>query len=163
MASDFTVHEAPAQTVVSRRLLVVQPEMGATLSTTFEKAYKYLGATGLTPAGPPFVIYHGHDGDEWDVEICAPYVGVVVPGVNLPEGFEARRLPAEQMLQTVHRGPYEGLGEAYAHVAEWAEANGYEFSGPPREAYLSPPGTPPAETETIIDQPVARVPVGVLA
>ena len=163
MASEFIVHETPEQAVVARRLHVAQPQMGATFATTFETAYGYLGAAGLTPAGPPFAIYHGHEGDEWDVEICAPYVGVVVPSVRLPDGFEARHLPAAVTLQVLHHGAYSELGGAYARMAEWAEANGYEFTGPPREAYLSPPDTPEEKTETIIDQPVARVPVPVLA
>ena len=35
-----------------------------------------------------------------------------------------------------HRGPYDGLGEAYAAIMRWMSENGMELVEPPRECYI---------------------------
>ena len=159
MSHEVPVREVPEQSVIARRVSIHQSAMGATFAATFRAAYGYLGAADLTPAGPPFVIYQGRDGDRWDVEICAPFLGRPSADVTLPAGLGMARLPAVTVVHTLHRGPYDTLPAAYHELAAWAGAHDYELSGPPRESYLSPPGTPPTEIETVIDQPVtsARV------
>lgn len=163
MATEFSVHDAPEQPVIARRLTIAQSAMPVVFPSTFESAYRYVGSAGLTPAGPPCVIYLARDGAVWDVEICVPYAGRPAAGVALPEGFVETRLPAATVLRALHRGPYETLRTAYDEIPAWAAAHGYEPNGPPRECYLSPPGTPPAETETVVEQPIAKVGVGALA
>lgn len=41
-----------------------------------------------------------------------------------------RTLPAVTVASCIFRGPYSGIGEVYAALAAWIEANGYEYDGP---------------------------------
>ena len=41
-----------------------------------------------------------------------------------------RTLPAVTVASCIFRGPYAGIGEVYAALAAWIEANGYEYDGP---------------------------------
>jgi len=58
---------------------------------------------------------------------------------------------------TVHMGPYSLLGEVFKKVAEWANRNGYEVSGPPRTVYYSEASSvPDDELITEVQIPVRR-------
>ena len=53
-----------------------------------------------------------------------------------------RTLPAVMVASCIFRGPYSGIGEVYAALAAWIEANGYEYDGPMFNIYhVSPHGT----------------------
>ena len=57
----------------------------------------------------------------------------------LPEDGRVREslLPAvERMAATVHHGPFDTIGGAYAALLGWVEENGYRVAGPNREVYL---------------------------
>jgi effector-binding domain-containing protein len=57
----------------------------------------------------------------------------------------------------VHVGPYSLLGEVFKKVAEWANKNGYEVSGPPRTVYYNEAGSVPNnELITEVQIPVKR-------
>jgi effector-binding domain-containing protein len=53
-------------------------------------------------------------------------------------------------------GPYDTVGAAHGTMDAWLGAHGYVAVGPPREVYLSEPGTPPAEVRTVIEVRVAE-------
>ncbi|QIN79646.1 MerR family transcriptional regulator [Rubrobacter marinus] len=58
----------------------------------------------------------------------------------LPDDGRVREslLPAvEHMAATVHHGPFDTIGVAYAALLAWIEGNGYRVAGPHREVYLS--------------------------
>ena len=53
-------------------------------------------------------------------------------------------LPAVTVASCIFRGPYSGIGEVYAALAAWIEANGYEYDGPMFNIYhVSPHETGP--------------------
>jgi AraC family transcriptional regulator len=154
MIHEVNVQDVPERLVLSRRLVVTARDLGPTISGTFERAYEAIGAAGVVPAGPPCVVYHQKldGGQRWDLEICAPIGAAFEP----PEGFALTRLPAERVAALLHRGPYEALAAAYTSMVDWIEEHDLTVAGPPREVYLSPPGTPPAEIQTIIEWPVSE-------
>ena len=45
-------------------------------------------------------------------------------------------LPEAKVLSIYHKGAYEKIGEAYAYIVKYAEENGYEIVGVPRECYI---------------------------
>lgn len=56
-------------------------------------------------------------------------------------GVETKTIKFKTLQSTlavcvVHRGGYDGLGEAYAFLHRWMEENGYEPSESPREFYI---------------------------
>jgi AraC family transcriptional regulator len=146
---------------VSKRLPVTLPEIGRVMSAAFGEVYGYLGAHGIQPDGPPFVIYHGvpRGDDPFDIEICAP----VAAAPDAPTGWHVQELPAGTFATMLHVGPYDTLGAAYGRMTAGLGAHQLANAGPPREVYLSEPGTPPEELMTIIEFPVIEVASPVVA
>jgi effector-binding domain-containing protein len=65
--------------------------------------------------------------------------------------------PAGKAAVTAHWGSYETLEHAYADLHAWMQGDGYEPAGSTMwEEYFSPPGTPAAQTRTVIYWPIQR-------
>ncbi len=71
---------------------------------------------------------------------------------------EASSLPSGPAVVGVHAGPYDQLGETYAAIERWIEANGLKAAGPPWESYITDPAEhpDPATCRTDIYWPVAK-------
>lgn len=52
------------------------------------------------------------------------------------EDIVFKKMEPAAALSVMHKGPYDGLGRAYAFAFEWIEKNGYAVAGPPRESYI---------------------------
>jgi effector-binding domain-containing protein len=113
----------------------------------------------VRPSGPPFVIYHEFGADAIDAEVCVPIRAVI----DAAGRIGSRVLPGMTVARTVHVGPYEDLGSAYAAVTEWASDHGAEVAGPFQERYLNGPGdgVAPSEYRTAVELPI--VPLAVAA
>lgn len=144
---------SPPRRVLSKHALITIEELPATLGETFAELYAAIELTGTEPDGPPFVIYHTvpTPGAKWEIDICAP----VAAEVPTPPDITYSEMAAEPIVYLLHVGPYEGLGEVYAGIGRFLADNNLTPSGPPREFYLSEPDVPPAETQTLIEWPVA--------
>lgn len=159
MEHEVHVVDRPELRVVSKRLPVMLDAIGPVLAQAFGEVYAAIGGAGASPAGAPFVIYHSmpEPGQPLDVEICAPVAGTVQP----PDPWRLADLPAGIFASRMHEGPYDTIGATYDALSAWVPAHGFTVAGPPREVYLSPPDTPPERIQTIVEFPVARVPVAV--
>ena len=155
MDSQVRVEQRDATLIVSQRRSVRLSAIGMVLRDAFGEVYG--GGAGMHPAGPPFVIYHGvPDGDEpFDIEICAPIAVAVDP----PIGWAVRTEPGGTYATLLHIGPYDRIATAYAAMGAWIATHDRAIAGPPREVYLSPPGTPPEEIRTSVEYPLQAVPV----
>lgn len=155
MAGEVRIAPREATLVMSKRMPVRISEIGAAVGASFGEAYAHIAVHEVPEAGPPFIIYHGmpHGDDPFDIEICAPISRALDPH----EGWRLTELPAGQFATLVHVGPYDTIGLAYDALGRWLDAHGFVMAGPPREVYLSPPDTAPAETRTIIEYPVSEV------
>lgn len=68
---------------------------------------------------------------------------------------EVREVPRLLAVVAFYRGPVNGAGAAYEHVAAWVRERPYLPSGAPREVYLAEPGQLGAEVmEVEVHQPV---------
>jgi effector-binding domain-containing protein len=95
----------------------------------------YLAQHNVKPVAPCLTIDHNDSYKERDVdlEVCE----VINAALPATERVRVSELPAvETMACTVHRGPFDQLGNGYQTLMRWAEANGYRFAGPSREVYL---------------------------
>jgi effector-binding domain-containing protein len=151
---EVRIKQAPAQPVASLRDVI---PTYSDIGELFEEMFSYLGQKGVTPSGPPFVIYHDEEFRETDAD-----VEVVVPmGGQIPEGerIRMRRLPeVEEMASVIHNGSYETIGETYGQLMGWIEDSGYQIAGPGREIYLHGPesGDDPSTYVTEIQMPMTK-------
>jgi effector-binding domain-containing protein len=154
MEREARIGPRDATIVVSKRLPVRLSEIGPVMGAAFGEVYGFLGARGVQPYGPPFVIYHGMPSgdDPFEIEICAPVARAPEP----PAGWVVQVLPAGTFATLLHVGPYDTIGAAYQALTEWVGTHGLTVAGPPREVYLSEPSTPPDQTRTIIEFPVTE-------
>jgi hypothetical protein len=73
------------------------------------------------------------------------------PVTSAPDGVEVVTLPGGEAAQTMHVGPYSGLGAVYAELERWFADTGHVMAGAPWETYLDGPEV--AEPRTIVTWP----------
>ncbi|SDS63553.1 MerR family transcriptional regulator [Actinoplanes derwentensis] len=159
MPYQVTVKEVAANPVAGLRLTASLATIGAVLQQGFGTVAGALGAAGVAPAGPPFVVYHDviDERTEGEVEICLP----VPAGTPVPSGpVYYREVPGGPVASTIHRGPYQEISPAYHVVTGWIEEHGIVAHGAPREIYLNDPQSAgsPEELITELQFPIDRVP-----
>ncbi len=156
---DVVVHQIGPRTVASLHRTGSFDQIPAAI----ERLVGWLGERSLETSGPPGTRYFvdprtvSEDAYEWAafVELRQPRgADDVVPSAE--DEVEIRALPATEVASTVHRGPYETVSESYDRIQSWAEARGWEPSGPGEELYLSEPDTAPSEQLTEVRMPVTR-------
>ena len=133
---DVVMKKVPPQRVASLRDVV---PTYADISRLFEELCPYLEKSEARWVGPPLAVYYDCEYKEKDVDM---EVAVPIKG-DLPatERIKVGELPGiEQAACIVYQGPYEKIHEAYFFMMKWIEDNGYEMTGPDREAYLVGPG-----------------------
>lgn len=143
------VRALPAQHVLSTRRQVSLASIATGMDSAFGALWRHLADTGVQPSGPPFVLYLGTPEGEFPIDVCIP----VAPGAVAGEGIETREMPGGEAATLVHRGPYDGLSEAWQLLTRWVQASGRTPSGPPREVYVTDPRTSAPEdlrTELVI-------------
>jgi effector-binding domain-containing protein len=157
MTYDIETRELPGQTAISIREQIRPADLPAFIGRSFADLIGHARLLAIPVAGEPFAIYHSFGADAIDVEIGLPIHGPV----EATGRISTREMPPVTVAETVHAGPYEGLADAYAALAQWIEANGFEVVGPIRELYLDGPGSdvPPSAYRTIIAMPILRIPV----
>ena len=126
---------------------VRQPMSSVDISALMDDAMSRLGAlfgqVGATPAGPPYARYHAWGGELADVEIGFPLASAIdglAALTDSPEGdVGASELPGGRAAQTIHRGPYTALGDAYSSLHDWIHAQGSDEGDGPWETYIDNP------------------------
>lgn len=153
----IATHHLDPQPILSIRERRRQDDLPAFLQAAFRKLLGRLRLLGVTPSGPPFVIYHEFGTQGIDAEVSVP-IGEPIAAAGT---MVSRVAPAVTVARTVHLGPYEKLGEAYKALWNWIRSHGFEVAGPVQERYLNGPGEGVASNEyrTEIELPI--VPLGV--
>ncbi len=112
---------------------------------------------GLQVAGPPFAVYYSSPEEmargEMQFEVGIAFIGEAREGGNI----HIKTFPAQNVLSTIHKGPYNQIASVYAALMEYATKNGYEVIGPPMELWLTNP-MEVAESELLTEVrfPVAK-------
>ena len=148
----IATHHVEPQAIVSIRDRRAQQDLPRFLETSFPELFGRLGLLGVSPTGPPFVIYHEFGTEGIDAEVSVP-IGEPIAATGK---IGSRVLPAMTVARTVHVGPYEQLGNAYAALSDWIRGHGFEAAGPIQERYLNGPGDRVASTEyrTEVEMPI---------
>ncbi len=133
-------------------------EFATVLAELLPAVFQYVMEQGLGMAGPPFVRYM-----EQSAAFLAVQAGIPLaeqPKPPSPElNIEAGVLPGGPAAVTVHRGPYDTLGDSHMVLDRWMTANDRQPAGAPWEVYLTDPGEvpDPKDWETQILWPVEPV------
>ncbi len=112
------------------------------LAEVLPAAFGYAMSNGLAMAGPPFVRYIDQSPAFVTVEAGVP----LAKAADAPpddSGLSSGRLPAGTAAVTIHRGPYEDIGNAHMALDRWMADNGATPAGPPWEVYLTDPAEVP--------------------
>lgn len=148
--------EVPAHAFLSIRQRTPVAALLETMTAASSSLLGYLEEIGVVPAGSWFTLYHNTDYNdvEVDVEICIP-----TPRLS-PSRGEIRQgsFPAQTQAWTLHKGPYERIGQAYQALQNWLDEHGYAPAGPIRDLCLvGPAGVgDPSRYRTEVAWPVMR-------
>ena len=159
MDYEVSLRDVPDQRIISVRERVERGALPAVITRSLAELRRHLRLLGVGAVAGPFVIYHSFGPNEIDAEVCVPVAGDVLAFGRIA----TRLLPRATVARTVHIGPYEELGAAYAELIRWIGPRGFEAAGPVRERYVEGPSgkTRPAGYRTVIDLPVAPAAVAV--
>ena len=118
---------------------------------------KWLNQKQLQIAGPPFGWFYDNP-EEVPAHKLRSEVGFPFKGKVRPEGkIKIKQIPAQEVLSTIHKGPYMEVGSAYAALFQHAMEKGCTPLGPPMEIYLNDPAkVPESELLTEIRLPVKK-------
>lgn len=150
-----TLVETEPRLAAAIRLTIPRSEIRSAMGPGIQEAMAAAAAQAIGPAGPWFTHHLRMDPAVFDFEICVPVsapvspVGRVVPG----------QMPAVRAARTVHRGPYEGLGAAWAEFHAWIAASGHTPSSDLNECYVAGPESSPdpENWRAELIQPLTRV------
>ena len=128
------VDEEPATTAVVRAVVPV-----AGLTGFFDSSFRELVTTtteqGVALLGPAFALYRGPFAETVDLEVGFPVDRVVRAQGNVL----ASELPGGRLARMTHAGAFDGLGEAWARLADWARAQGHAPGAQRWESYVTQP------------------------
>lgn len=161
--TDTEIVELEAQPTAAVR--IQQPMAELDLASAFDRYMPAVMArvqeAGSQIAGPPYGRYHRFGPDEVDVEIGFPVATVpdgLPPLTSSATGdIGLSELPGGPVARTVHRGPYDGLGQTYDALHEWIHAQpGYDDGAGPWESYVDDPSqvSDPAQMRTEVIWPL---------
>ena len=129
------------------------------ISEAFGRLGEVVGRAGLFQSRPEMLaIYHDDPETTPESELSSEAGVVIGDSVKLPEGLAEERLPAGRYARTMHVGPYEELGDAWARfMGQWLPGSGERMrAGNTFEIYLNTPqDVPQQELRTELYIPLA--------
>jgi AraC family transcriptional regulator len=127
--------EIAAQPVLFVRLRPARHELSAAIGEGLGQAFPYAMQRGAAIGGRPFTRYLSTGPGLFSIQVGMPLAAAVAG-----EGeVEAGSLPGGPVAVAMHAGSYEQLGESYAALERWMEANGLQPGGAPWESYVTDP------------------------
>jgi AraC family transcriptional regulator len=129
------------------------------ISQTFSKLSQIAGLAGLVRNDAAMVALYHDDPESVPQDRLRSDAGIIVPaGAQIPATLTEQTLPAARYAKTVHRGPYEQLGDAWARfLGEWLPSSGQRLASTPSfELYRNTPlDTPKEQLITELYAPLA--------
>ena len=128
--------ELAAQPFLFVRAKAARSEISKAIGDGLGKAFPYAMQAGAPIAGRPTARYVTSGPGLFDLQIGIP-IAVAAPGNG---DVQAGELPGGPIAVAVHAGAYDDLGDTYAAMERWMDANGYRPGGAPWESYVTDPG-----------------------
>lgn len=135
-------------------LTVPRAQIGPFMDAAMRELGAALQAQGIAPAGPCFSYHFRRPSDTFDFEVGFPVATTITVTGRVKPG----RLPAAQVVRTVYRGGYEGLGAGWGEFLAWIDARGLRTLDSLWECYVAGPesGPDPATWRTELNRPLAK-------
>lgn len=156
MEYEITVKELDPTPMLCMARRVDKDGVAEALAEALPAVFQYVMEQGLPMAGPPVVRHLSQSAAFLEIEAGIPLAEQPKP----PEpdtGITAGELPGGRAAVTVHKGPYDTLGDGHAALDRWMAENGETAAGAPWERYLTDPGEvpDPADWLTEITWPIS--------
>jgi len=148
---NLTHVELDPQTMIyfSTRTSMDPTQIGQVMTSAFEALGKFMGATQVTPLGPPLAVYR-----DWADGMMTIEVGFPVSDADAAKAggeIHAGRTPGGHALKAIHRGSYDKLRDTYAAIDAEMKRAGMQRGTLMWEVYFGEPGkTPDADLVTEI-------------
>ena len=117
--------------------IVPSSDIQSVMGKTLQELKAGIQEQGITITGPWFTHHINPPGKNFDFEVCFPVSSPVEPKGRMQPG----EWPAMNLVRTVYKGGYEGLGAAWAEFTAWIKANGYATEPEIWERYIAGPET----------------------
>jgi effector-binding domain-containing protein len=133
MADSFKIEECdfPEMTVLSHR----EKDSLYAMGKHIKEIYRNAAMRGLRPAGPVFSVYFEKPTDPASVDY-----ETLLPVEGPPEELDKLAdMGGDPCLRLRVKHSYKKFESAYQALSDYAEKEGYETSGPPREVYVRGP------------------------
>ncbi|MGH7646219.1 MAG: GyrI-like domain-containing protein [Gemmatimonadales bacterium] len=143
-----------AQPTAIIRLTIPRAKIREVMGPGIAELMAAVAAQGVAPAGPVFSHHLRMDPEIFDFEIGVPVTGPISAAGRVKAG----QLPPATVARTVYRGPYEGLGAAWAEFDGWITAEGHMPAPDLWECYVAGPesNADPATWRTELNRPLSR-------
>ena len=140
------------QLAAAIHITVVKSKIHSAMGSGLKEIMKTVQAQNIGPTGPWFTHHFEADTTVYDLDICVP-TSATVKRVGR---VEKREIPSLRVVQTVYKGDYERLAEAWAAFDKWIKANGHAVATDFYERYLvGPESAPdPGEWQTELRRPI---------
>lgn len=141
---------------VTRSASMNPQDIAAIMADAFGAVGRFLGRSGVKPAGPPLAVYR-----DWDEAAGTMTIDIGVPvapsDTTRAKGeVHAGQTPSGKALKAVHRGPYPKLRDTYGALEAHMKTVALPMPALAWEVYLNDPDTTPADDLlTEIYMPVA--------
>jgi len=105
----------------------------------YQEIAKWLRQKQLKVTGPPLGWFYDNPekvpANKLRSEVGIPFIGEAKP----EDKIKIKKVPAQEVLYTLHKGPYSEVGPAYGALFQHASEKGYIPLGCPMEIYLNDP------------------------
>jgi effector-binding domain-containing protein len=114
------IEEMPEQAVAFIPITVARSQIQTVMMPGLSEIQSALSDQGLAPAGPWLTHHHYLKPDVFHFDICVPVTKSIKPQGRVRPGI----LDARKVARTIHRGPFEQLGQSWGAFMAWVSAQG---------------------------------------
>lgn len=158
MITTPVIIQTEAQLIAFVHIVVPRTEIHLVMGPAMSEVYATLAAQAIAPTGPWFTHHQCRPGDVFDFKACVP----IAQPVQATGRVEPGELPARpKVARTIYQGDYAGLGDAWADLMRWIEANAYQAEPDLWECYIEGPerSADPAAWRTELNKPLLDRPL----
>ena len=142
------VEEAPY--IYNERTCSMDPgDISRNMGIAFGTVGALVGRKGITSVGKALSVYRTHDPETMTFQ--AGFLVSEEDAAKAEGEVQADVLPAGQVLNFIHRGPYATLRVSYGEMMEYLAQQGMTVGSPSWEIYLNEPDSVSSEDELETD------------